>query len=487
VENYRDQLIDGEMVAGSGPEFTSIDPYSEEPWAVFTEADESDVDRAVQAAARAFDGWRRTPGQERARLMNALADAIERDVDRLAEIETRDNGKIVRENRNQIQFAVRNFRYFAGLADKITGETKPLDSYTTFDFTTREPIGVCVLITAWNSPLQLLSNKLPPALAAGNTAVVKPSEFTTASTLEMARLAIEVGFPPGVINVVTGAGRTGAALVAHPSIDKISFTGGIETAKRIAASAAANIVPCSLELGGKSANIVFADAPFDKAVAGALGGIFAAAGQSCVAGSRLLVQEPIYERVVSAIAERAQQIRLGNPMDEQTQMGPLAHRPHYEKVLGHIADATEDGARLVTGGAPASELGGLFVRPTVFADVDNLSRLAQNEVFGPVLAVMPFTDEDDAIRIANDSRFGLAGGVWSNDITRALSVAREIRSGIMYVNTYRTSAAQAPSGGFKQSGYGRERGTEALADYTVVKNTMVDLTDKVRDPFVLGR
>lgn len=486
MENYREQLIDGEMVVGRGRDFTSVDPFTDTEWAVFTEADGDDVDAAVHAAQRAFDGWRRTPGHERARLMLALADAIERDLDRLAEIETRDNGKLIRENRGQIQFAARNFRFFAGLADKIVGETKPLDSYTTLDFTTREPIGVCALITAWNSPLQLLSNKLPPALAAGNTAVVKPSEHTTASTLELARLAIEVGFPRGVINVISGAGATGGLLTAHAGIDKISFTGGVETAKRIAAAAAANIVPCSLELGGKSANIVFEDAPYEKAVAGALGGVFAAAGQSCVAGSRLLVQESIYERVVAEIAERASTIVLGDPRDPGTQMGPIAFRAHYEKVLGHIASAVDDGARLVAGGRPAAR-GGLFIEPTVFADVDNASRLAQNEVFGPVLAIMPFKDEDEAIRLANDSKFGLAAGVWSRDVTRAFSVAKEIRAGIMYVNTYRSSAAQAPSGGFKQSGYGRERGTDALHDYTVVRNTMVDLTENIRDPFVLGR
>lgn len=486
MENFREQLIDGEMVVGSGPEFTSIDPYTGEAWAILTTASSEDVDRAVQAAADAFDGWRKTPGVERARLMLRLADAIEANLDELALIETRDNGKLLKENRNQIQFAVRNFRWYAGIADKIHGEVKPMDSYTTFDFTTREPIGVCALITAWNSPLQLLSNKLPPALAAGNTAVIKPSEYTTASTLALGRLAIEVGFPQGVINVIAGAGATGGLLTDHPGVDKISFTGGVETARRIAAAAAARIVPCSLELGGKSANIVFDDAPYEKAVAGALGGVFAAAGQSCVAGSRLLVQESLYERVVADIAARAKAIKLGNPLEADTQMGPIAFKAHYEKVLGHIAAAQEDGARLVTGGNP-SELGGLFVEPTVFADVDNSSRLAQNEVFGPVLAIMPFTDEDEAIRLANDSKFGLAGGVWSKDVTRAFSVAKEIRAGIMYVNTYRSSAAQAPSGGFKQSGYGRERGTEALHDYTVVKNTMVDLTETVRDPFVLGR
>jgi aldehyde dehydrogenase (NAD+) len=486
VRDFREQLIDGRLVPGAGPEFTSIDPYTQTEWARFTSATPEDVDAAVAAAERAFDGWRRTSGLERARLLNALADAIEANVDLLAETETKDTGKIIRENRNQILFAARNFRFMAGLADKITGETKPLDTYTTFAFTTREPIGVCALITAWNSPLQLLSNKLPPALAAGNTVVIKPSEFTSSSTLELARLATEVGFPPGVINVVTGAGATGAALISHPGVAKISFTGGIETAKRIAATAAERIVPCSLELGGKSANIIFADAPREKAVAAALGGIFAAAGQSCVAGSRLLVQESLYEEVVAELARRAGEIRLGNPMDAETQMGPLAHRGHYEKVLGHIADAEADGARLVAGGGPAIP-DSLFMQPTIFADVSNDSRLAQNEVFGPVLAVMPFTDEEEAITIANDTRYGLAGGVWSRDVTRALSVAKEIRSGIMYVNTYRTSAAQAPSGGFKQSGYGRERGTEAIADYTVVKNTMVDLTNDVRDPFLLGR
>ena len=419
--------------------------------------------------------------------MNALSDALHANLDHLASVETRDNGKILRENRGQIQFAARNLRFMADMADKVTGETKPLDKYSMFAFTTREALGVCALITAWNSPLQLLGNKLPPALATGNTVVIKPSEYTPASTIELARLAIEVGFPPGVINVLAGGGQTGASLVSHPDVAKISFTGGVETAKHIAALAANNIVPCSLELGGKSAHVIFSDADLERAVPAAVGGIFAAAGQSCVAGSRLLVQEEVYERVVDELAGRAGSIKLGNPMEAETQMGPIAHRRHYDHVLEIIDQAHADGARLVSGGGPADPPGGLFVQPTVFADVDNQSHLARTEVFGPVLAVMPFRGEEDAISIANDTRFGLAGGVWSQDITRALSVAREIRAGIMYVNTYRTSAAQAPSGGFKHSGYGRERGTDAILDYTAPKNTMIDLSRDARDPFVLGR
>jgi aldehyde dehydrogenase (NAD+) len=480
-------LIDGKWVAGGGGDYESIDPYTQQPWATHTNAAAADVDAAVAAANRAFPAWRRTSGYERAKLINRLADLMEREIDRLAEIETHDNGKIVRENRNQIGFAARIYRFFAGMADKLNGESKPLDNYNTIDFTVREPVGVCVLITAWNSPLQLLANKLPPALAAGNTVVIKPSEFTSASTLELGKLVIEAGFPPGVINIVTGSAETGQLLTSHPDIGKISFTGGIETARLIAANAAANATPCTFELGGKSANIIFPDANLDRAVPGAVSGIFAAAGQTCVAGSRLVLHEDIYDDVLAAVAKRAELVKIGNPQDTETQMGPVAHAGHLARVKKAIADALEDGARLVTGGAaPDGKEGTLFMSPTVFADVTLTMRLAQQEVFGPVLAVQKFRTEDEAIEIANGTRYGLAAGLWSNDINRAHRVAKELRAGSVWVNTYRTSAAQAPFGGFGNSGYGRERGTEGLLEYTTTKNTMIDLSSEVRDPFVLG-
>lgn len=487
MQDYRQHLIGGEWVIGRGEVYESIDPYTRRPWARHTEASTADVDAAVAAASGAFDGWRRTSGYERARLISKLADLMERDVDRLAELETRDNGKIVRENRNQIGFAVRVYRFFAGMADKLNGESKPLDNYNTVDYTVREPIGVCALITAWNSPLQLLASKLPAALAAGNTVVIKPSEFTSVSTLELGRLAIEAGFPPGVINIVIGGSETGQALTSHADIGKISFTGGVETARLIAANAARHLVPCAFELGGKSANIIFDDANFDRAIPGAVSGIFAAAGQTCVAGSRLVVQEDIYEDVVSAVAKRAELVKIGDPQDTQTQMGPMAHAGHLNRVKAAIASALEDGARLVTGGsAPEHMEDTLFMSPTVFADVTLEMRLAQQEVFGPVLAVQKFRTEEEAISIANGTRYGLAAGLWSSDITRAHRVAKELRAGTVWVNTYRTSAAQAPFGGFGDSGYGRERGTDGLLEYTTTKNTMIDLSAAVRDPFVLG-
>lgn len=487
VEDYSRHFIGNEWVRGSGGEYESINPFTRRPWAVHTQASESDVDGAIAAARAAFLGWRQTSGYDRGRLILKLAELMERDIDRLAELETCDNGKIVRENTTQIRFAARIYRFFAGMADKLNGETKPLDNYDTVDYTVREPMGVCALITAWNSPLQLLANKLPPALAAGNTVVIKPSEFTSVSTLALADLIIEAGFPPGVINVITGFGATGAALTSHPDIDKVSFTGGVETARLIAGSAAANMTPATYELGGKSANIIFPDADLDRAIPGAVSGIFAAAGQTCVAGSRLVVHEELYDDVIEAVAKRAQMVRLGDPMDPETQMGPLAHAGHLTRVQQAIAHAIEDGARLVTGGgAPPGLEGTLFMAPTVFADVTNEMRLAQQEVFGPVLAIQRFRTDSEAVEIANGTRYALASGLWSSDITRAHRVAKELRAGTCWINTYRTSAAQAPFGGFKNSGYGRERGTDGMLEYTTTKNTMIDLSQTVRDPFVLG-
>lgn len=485
--SYVDHYVDGTWTPGNGGEFASINPYSGEAWAVLSSADESDVDRTVQAARRAFPVWRDTPGLERSRVLHRIAELIEDHLDELGEIETRDNGKLFKENRNQIQFAARNYRFHAGLADKMNGETKPLDRADVLNFTMREPLGAVVLITASNSPLQTLSNKLAPALAAGNSVVIKPSEHASVSTLVFAGLLEDAGVPAGVVNVVTGEAETGRALTSHPDIAKISFTGGVATAKRIAANAAANLVPATFELGGKSPNIVFDDANLDRAIPGAISGIFAAAGQTCVAGSRLLLQRGIHDQVVDAIAERAKAIRLGDPMDPDTQMGPIAHADQYAHITSLVEGARSDGATLVAGGAPVDDIaGGMFFQPTIFTDVDPESTLAQTEAFGPVLAVIPFDDEDEAVAIANGTTYGLAAGLWSQDINRALRVARQLEAGMVWVNTYRASAAQAPFGGVKLSGYGRERGTEGLLEYTRIRNTMVDLSEAVRDPFLLG-
>jgi aldehyde dehydrogenase (NAD+) len=486
MKDYTNQYVDGAWVRGTGGEFESIDPFAATPWVRLTSASRTDVAAAVAAAEAAAPEWGRTPGVRRGVLLDRLADAVTENLDALAEIETRDSGKVYRENKAQIAFAARNYHFHAGNADKLTGESKPLDNADTVDFTTREPIGVTALITACNSPLSQLANKLAPALAAGNTAVVKPSEYASTSTLEFARLVEQVGFPAGVVNVVTGAGPTGDALTSDPRVGKISFTGGVGTARRVAASAAANLVPCVFELGGKSANIVFADANLERAVIGAVAGIFAAGGQTCIAGSRLLVHDSVYDEVVDALAARANAIRFGDPMDPATEMGPIAHRAQYESVLTRIDEAVADGARLVAGGPVAAPSDALFVRPTVFADVTPAMRLAQHEVFGPVLAIMRFHDDDEAVALANGTDYGLASGIWTSDITRAHRIGKRLAAGTVWINTYRTSAPQAPFGGVKQSGYGRERGTDALLEYTRVKNTMIDLSESTRDPFRLG-
>jgi aldehyde dehydrogenase (NAD+) len=486
VEIYK-HFVDGVDFVGEADEMPTIDPYEEREWAQIAVAGESAVDAAVAAARRALPAWKSLPGVARGKVLTAIADQMERDAAELAAVETRDNGKLLRENLNQIGFAVRVLRYYAGWADKIGGETKPQDNPEAFAFTTREPYGVAVLITSWNSPLNLLINKLSVALATGNCVVVKPSEHASASTLHFARTIAKAGVPAGVVNILGGGPKTGELLTSHPDVNKISFTGGIVAARLIAANAAQNVVPLTLELGGKSANIVFGDADLDLAVPGIVSGIFAAGGQSCVAGSRVLVHDSIYDRVIEAVKNRAESIVLGDPRVAETQMGPLAFGAQLNRVLEVVGQAGGEGARLVTGGVrPESTPTGFFLSPTIFADVDNRSYIAQNEIFGPVLSILRFSDQDEAVRIANDTPFGLAAGVWTKDVTVAHRVARQLRAGTVWVNTYRTNTAQTPSGGFGLSGYGRERGHEAILDYTTTKSTMIDLSGKARDPFVLG-
>ncbi|KAK4934350.1 hypothetical protein LTR10_024358 [Elasticomyces elasticus] len=481
-----DLYINGtECKGGSGHE-DALNPYTEQPWAKIAQASTEDVQNAVKAAETALETWSKVSGLQRAKLMHRLADLIEEEADTLSKIETSDNGKIRRETKSQMFFSARNYRFFAGMADKLVGETKPLDSPQAFDFTKREPIGVCALITPWNSPIAILTNKLAPCLAAGNTCVIKPSEFTTASTLYFVKIVERAGFPAGVVNVVAGKAEVGQALVMHPSLGRVSFTGSVGIGRIIAKQAAENIVPVTLELGGKSANIILDDAELDRAIPGSVAGIFAASGQTCIAGSRLLVHRSIYEKVLQGILDRIKTIRFGDPQDMTTDIGPCAHRGQWEAIHRHIEKAEKDGAKLLAGGRAASEkMGGLFVAPTVFGDVDPESDLAQNEVFGPVLALIPFDTEDEAVKIANGTKFGLAAGVWTSNIRRAHIMASRLNAGQVWVNTYRSSAAMAPFGGFGQSGYGKERGTEALLEYTRLKNVMIDLSEEVRDPFTI--
>jgi acyl-CoA reductase-like NAD-dependent aldehyde dehydrogenase len=483
-------VIGGERRAdGAEGRMESINPFSGEAWATIPVAGKPDVDDALAAARTAFDGtWRATPGVRRGQLIHRLADLLEERADRFAELESTDNGKVIRETRSQIRYVARIYRYYAGWADKLHGEVVPLDSPTAVDQVVREPVGVAALITAWNSPMALLSYKLAPALAAGNCVVVKPSEYASVTTLELVALTLEAGFPPGVVNVVSGGGEVGAMLTGSPGIDKISFTGGPGTGRRVAAAAAEHLTPTILELGGKSPNIVFADADLGRAAVGAVAGIFGAAGQTCIAGSRLLVERPVYDEVVAAVAARADAIRLGDPLDPQTEMGPVANRSQQEQILGMIDAAIADGARKVAGDRATEVDGGgrgYFVSPTVFADVDNSMEIAQREVFGPVLAVIPFEGEDEAVTIANDTDYGLAAGIWTQGIQRAHRVAQRLDAGTVWINTYRAIGAQTPFGGTKGSGYGRERGFAGLLEYMRVKNVMIELSEETRDPFVI--
>lgn len=469
--------------------FDTINPFNRQVWARIPQAGAADVADALAAARSAFTGaWGKMSGFERGKLMLRLAELLEAEADAMSVLETTDNGKVVRETRPQMMFAARQYRFFAGYADKLYGSVIPLDQAEVFDYAMRVPLGVVALITAWNSPMGLLANKLAPALAAGNCAVIKPSEHASATTLEFCKLVEKAGFPKGVINVLTGDGAVGQMLVESPGINRISFTGSTQVGRRIAEIAGRNLVPVTLELGGKSPNIIFEDADLNKAVAGALAGIFGATGQTCIAGSRLLVQKSVYTEVLSRLSERAQRIRMGNPLDPATEMGTAANEPQFLRILDFIKSAKQEGARLVTGGGAATEgelAGGYFVQPTIFADVNNGMKLAQEEVFGPVLGVLPFEDEAEAIEIANGTRYGLAAGLWTQNINRVQRMVRAIDSGVVWVNTYRAVAAQAPFGGMKESGFGRERGEQGLAEFTTYKNVMIDFSSQERDPFAL--
>ncbi len=481
-------VIDGRRVeAASGQRYDSVDPYLGAPWASAADGDAADVDLAVAAARRALGGpWGQLTGFGRAALMRRLGDLIAREADRLAEIETRDTGKLLREMRGQLGTIPQWFSYFSGLADKLEGTTIPGDKPNFLVYTRREPAGVVAAIVPWNSPLLLLCWKLAPALAAGCTMVAKPSDYSPASAVELAALMDEAGFPPGVFNVVTGFGpAVGKALAAHPDVDKIAFTGSTAVGAQVAAAAAANITGVLLELGGKSAHLVFDDADLDAACNGVLAGVFAATGQTCMAGSRLLVSRTVHDQLVEKIAERARSIRLGDPKAADTEMGPVATEPQYRKVLSFLEGAASEGATVAAGGRP-DDLGGYFVQPTVLTGVKPTMTVACEEVFGPVLSVIPFDTEEEAIALANDSRYGLAGAVWTKDIHRGHRVAHAMRTGTVWINAYRVVGPDVPFGGYGLSGLGRENGIEAVHEYTQTKAIWVELTGGTRDPFTRG-
>lgn len=492
VRDYK-MFIGGAWVdARSGKTFETINPYTGKVWATVPEADAEDVEAAVDAARRAFDEgpWGKMTGTERARLMRRLAELIADHTEELATIESMDNGKLLRETRGQLSAMSEWFYYFAGAADKIQGETIPSDKPNFFVYTRREPLGVVGAIMPWNSPLFLLTWKLAPALASGCTFVVKSAEQTPASTLEFAKLIQEAGFPDGVFNVVTGYGATtGSALVRNPGVDKIAFTGSTETGKRVMKDAAEHIAKVTLELGGKSPNIVFDDADLDAVVNGVVAGIFAATGQTCIAGSRLIVQESIHDELVKRLVEKARSIKLGNPLDMETEMGPIAFKEQLDKVQSYINIGLEEGAELVYGGKAPSEAelqDGFFIEPTILTGVNNKMRVAREEIFGPVLSVIAAKDEEEIVRQANDSPFGLGAGIWTKDVQRAHRVAHALRAGTIWINSYRTISFNTPFGGYKMSGIGRENGLESIKEYTQVKSVWVELSGQSRDPFKLG-
>ncbi|HWL99828.1 MAG TPA: aldehyde dehydrogenase [Nocardioidaceae bacterium] len=487
-----EMFVDGKNREPAGGEWFDTDnPFTGTPWAQVARGGADDVADAVDAAQRALDSgsWPELTASARGALLRRLGDTIAANARRLAEIEVRDNGKLFTEMYGQLRYLPEWFYYYGGLADKVEGSVIPLDKKGYFTYTQKEPVGVVGLITPWNSPLLLLGWKLAPALAAGCTVVIKPSEFTSASTLELVRLFDEAGLPPGVVNVVTGFGQeVGSALVEHPLVRKIAFTGSDTVGRTINEAAARDLKHVTLELGGKSPNVVFADADLDAAVNGVVSGIFAATGQTCIAGSRLLVQEDVHDEVVRRVVELAGSARMGDPMDEGTQVGPVTTPAQYAKVLDYIGIAQGEGAEVVLGGAAASrpECGdGWFVEPTVFTGVDNSMRIAQEEVFGPVLAVIPFRDEHEAVAIANDVRFGLGAGVWTSDIGRAFRMSARIRSGTVWVNTYRAVSYMAPFGGVKDSGLGRENGIAAVNAYLEDKTVWINTGAPVGNPFVM--
>ncbi len=473
-------IIGGEAVdAASGKTFETRNPATEELITHVAQAGVEDVDRAVRAARAAFDDgpWRTMRPAERARILHKLGDLILANADEIARLETLDNGKPIFESRQiDIGMVASCFHYFSGWATKLTGETVPVNP-AFFTYTLREPLGVVGAIIPWNFPMIMVGWKAAPALAAGNTVVLKPAAETPLTAIRIGELALEAGLPPGVLNIVPGPGSVaGEALVKHPMVDKISFTGSTEVGQHIMRTAADTVKKLTLELGGKSPNIVFADADLDAAVRGATTGIFYGKGEVCAAGSRLLVEKSIYDDFVAKLAERAKKLVPADPLDPKTRLGALVNEKQMNSVLGYVEAGVKEGARLVAGGQRAPVNGkGTFVQATVLADVDNRMKVAQEEIFGPVLAVIPFDGVDDAVAKANDVFYGLASGVWTRDVRKAHVVARAIKAGTVWVNTYNFYDPGMPFGGTKGSGFGRDLGAACLQEYTQVKSVWLNL------------
>jgi acyl-CoA reductase-like NAD-dependent aldehyde dehydrogenase len=490
---YEKLFIDGEWAEPvDGHVAETIDPSTGLPWATVAFGGRGDIDRAVAAANEALRGpWRRMSVYDRAALIRKLATTYATHVERLANLESRDNGRPIRETRSDISSHAQWYHYYAGMADKLDGRSIPVDP-TMHVYTSRVPVGVVGAIVPWNAPLLLSAWKMGPALAAGCTMILKPSESTSVTALELARIAQEIGLPKGVLNVVPGLGKSaGAHLVAHPNVDKISFTGETRTSQEIMKQAAGTLKRLTFENGGKSPHIIFSDANLEQALNAAVHGAFVACGQSCALGSRLLVQSSLYGQVVKELAQRAKAIRIGSALDERTQMGPQATAQQLEKTLNYVAIGRDEGARLVTGGSTPSSRqlvrqdlkGGYFVEPTVFADVTPKMRLAQEEIFGPICSVIPFETEEEAVEIANDTRYGLTAAIWTQNIGRAHRMAAQIQAGTVWINTYRYVRWNIPYGGFKLSGLGRENGPEAVDAYLETRSTIVSLAGTYPDAY----
>jgi aldehyde dehydrogenase (NAD+) len=474
-------LINGAWVEGSGKAFDTINPATGEVLTQIADASAADVDRAVQAARAAFDDpasrWRKMSASERGRLIWKLADLIEQNIEEIAELETLDNGKPIFESRYvDLPMVVDVFRYYAGWATKIHGETvNTFDA--AFTYTLREPIGVVGAIVAWNFPLLLTSWKLGPALACGNCVVLKPAEQTPLSALRMGQLAVEAGFPAGVLNIVTGGPETGKALVKHPGVDKVAFTGSTMVGKEIMRGSADTLKRVTLELGGKSPNIVFADSDVDNAVKGAINGIFFGKGEVCCAGSRLFVEGKVKDEFTDKLVARAKKLQPGDPLDPKTRLGAIVSEQQMKTVLGYIESGKSEGAQVLTGGNRTSIDGskGFFIEPTIFGGVKNDMKIAQEEIFGPVLATLSFDDVDEVAALANANPYGLAAAIWTKDIKRAHALSKRLRAGTVWINTYGVMDAALPFGGYKQSGFGRELGMHAIEHYTELKTVWLQM------------
>jgi betaine-aldehyde dehydrogenase len=473
-------LIGGTWRAGEGDKtFDVVEPATSEVLAKVAVASPADVDAAVKAARAAFDGgvWSDAAASARAKVLYKIAELIRADVDRLATLEARNAGKPIRDARDEVLGAAQCFEYYAGAATRIFGETIPVTA-PGLDFTLREPVGVVALIVPWNFPLTIASWKVAPALAAGNAAILKPASYTPLTALELGRIALEAGLPEGVLNVITGPGATtGNALAGHAGVDKIAFTGETLTGVSILQQAAPNITRVSLELGGKSPNIIFQDADLDKAVPAAVSSVFGNAGQDCCARSRAFVHRSIAEEFDQRVALGSRQLTVGDPLDAATEVGPLISMKQRERVQAYVEVGEREGARLLSGGsAPGGALArGSYLEPTVFDRADNRMRIAQEEIFGPVLTIIPFDDENEVLRLVNDTPYGLSGSIWTRDIGRALRVARGVKTGVLSINSSRSVHQEAPFGGYKRSGIGRELGMHAIQLYTEVKNVFVSL------------